>query len=290
MGIRTDMMGSGYATGNYYKDYARKRGNVGTLAEGEGADASQEPAGTGEPKSCREQILEKMEEMAQNIKRGTIQPKFRIGAQEYTIKEWEKLLEKFDAVEEEVLEETEAHVEEVKQQAEETDVKDAAQLLTDEVTKCSYPTDDPKKKHWYITAYGQDGISCKEAYFDGARWINKDLWSFSYTEKGQYEKVMAFLQRFPQDANLRFAAHEDFWKDFLAGKIDEDDFTAFFETTKDGVPDYTYEKDGSTYIDREKIKYAKYMNGFGARFYTAEEMAQMQSEIMRENRKGLKII
>lgn len=298
-----------------------------------------------ETKSYREQILEKMEEMAQNIRNGTIQPKFQIGAQAYTIKEWEKLLEKFDAAEEALREEVQAQIEEREEQAEkeammravqsgeadpektttvsdtaamptagnaagpsvaqtagdtagpgtvqtagsaaEPAIEETAALLTDEITKCSYPTDDPKRKHWYITCYGQDGISCKEAYFDGTRWVNKDLWSFSYTEEGQYEKVMAFLQRFPQDANLRFAAHENFWKDFLAGEIDEDDFTAFFETTKDGVPDYTYEKDGSTYIDREKIKYAKYMNGFGAHLYTAEEMELIKRGILEENKKRL---
>lgn len=338
MGIRTNMMGSGYITENYYRDYTRKRGDAGTSVNGEDAlmpgadqaaedtvkgtdtssnqtDASKEAEGTEEPKSYREQLLEKMEEMAKNIKNGTIQPKFQIGAQEYTIKEWEKLLEKFDAAEDALCEEVEAHIEEIKKQAEEeaakraamfgmpepakmtdtsetveevsekasgtkgmttvseiaagktdveesddTDDTDAVALLTDEVTKCAVPTDDPKKKHWYITCYGQDGISCKEAYYDGTRWVNKDLWSFSYTEEGQYEKVMAFLQRFPQDANLRFASQEDFWKDFLAGEIDEEDFIAFFETTKDGVPEYTYEKDGSTYFDREKAKYAKYMS------------------------------
>lgn len=263
-----------------------------------------------EPKSYREQILEKMEEMAQNIKKGTIQPKFKIGAQEYTIKEWEKLLEKFDAAEEALREEVEAMIEEIKKQAEAealrreaesgmhdpkettyvsetTETQNVAALLTDEITKCSYPTDNPEQKHWYITCYGQGGISCKEAYFDGTRWVNKDLWSFSYTEKGQYEKVMAFLERFPQDANLRFAAHENFWKDFLAGEINEDEFVSFFETTKDGVPDYTYEKDGSTYIDREKVKYAKYMNDFGAHFYTREEMELILRGIMHENRKNM---
>lgn len=122
MGIRTDMMGSGYVTENYYKDYTRRRGNTDTPAKD--TDGSKELAGKEEPKSCREQILEKMEEMAQNIKRGTIQPKFKIGAQEYTIKEWEKLLEKFDAAEEAILEEAKAHAEEVKEQAEETEVKD----------------------------------------------------------------------------------------------------------------------------------------------------------------------
>lgn len=343
MASRTEMIGNKNITDNYYKNYSQKSENAedfGALlqagcgreeqlkaARGQEKDTQASKAGdkgteekTEEPKSYREQILEKMEEMAQNIKNGTIQPKFQIGAQEYTIKEWEKLLADFDDAEETLREEVEAQIEELKKQAEieamrremesgmsasenttyvsenattaatentaETTIGvDAATLLTDEVTKCSYPTDDPKHKHWYITAYGQDGISCKEAYYDGTRWINKDLWSFSYTEEGQYEKVMAFLERFPQDANLRFAAHENFWQDFLAGEIDEDDFVNFFETsTKDGVPYYFYEKDGSTYIDREKIKYAKYMNSFGAQFYTAEEMELMHSEMIREKK------
>lgn len=173
-----------------------------------------------------------------------------------------------------------------------TDPEELVQLLTGEVTKSTFPTDDPAHKHWFITCYGEDGIRCREAYFDGTKWVNKDCWNLSYTEPGQREKVLAFIQRFPQDANLRFASHEEFWKDFLAGEIDEDDFVNFFETStdKDGVPDYTYEKDGSTYIDREKVKYAKYMNGFGAHFYTAEEMDLLWRGIIHENRKGLQKI
>lgn len=173
-----------------------------------------------------------------------------------------------------------------------TDPEELLSLLTDEVTKSTFPTDDPEHKHWFITAYGEDGIRCKEAYFDGTKWVNKDCWSLSYTEPGQYEKVMAFLQRFPQDANLRFASHEEFWKDFLAGEIDEDDFVNFFETStdKDGVPSYTYEKDGSTYIDREKAKYAKYMNDFSFHAYTREEFDLIWRAVIHENRKGLQKI
>lgn len=173
-----------------------------------------------------------------------------------------------------------------------TDPEELLELLTGEVTKSTFPTEDPEHKHWFITCYGQDGIRCKEAYFDGTKWVNRDCWNLSYTEPGQYEKVMAFIQRFPQDANLRFTSHKEFWEDFLAGKIDEDDFVNFFETStdKDGVPNYTYEKDGSTYIDREKAKYAKYMNGFGAHFYTAEEMDLIWRAVIHENRKGLQKI
>ena len=346
MNINQNQFGMSYQSGQrvgYFREYARHNDSDPEMNKAEGTEKE-------EPKSYREQILEKMEEMAQNIRKGTVQPKFQIGAQAYTIKEWEKLLEKFDAAEEALQEAVQAHIEENVKQAEKeaarravqngsdaaikmtymsddarakaaaagktsgtgepvaaetaapatetaamekaaaaagTDMEEVAALLTDEITRCSYPTDNPDQKHWFITCYGQDGISCREAYFDGTKWVNRDLWSFSYTEKGQYEKVMAFLQRFPQDANLRFAAHENFWKDFLAGEIDEDDFTAFFETTKDGVPDYTYEKDGSTYIDKDKIKYAKYMNNFGARLYTREEMELIQRAILNENRKSM---
>lgn len=319
-----------------------------------------------ETKSYREQILEKMAEMEENIRKGTIQPKFQIGAQAYTIAEWEELLQKFDAAEEVLREEVRAQIEEAEKQAEEEalkravlygeddpnnvtrvsdsvpsqtasaasaietaaagttttaemaaaetvaaasilaepaaaapetttvseteDVKAAeetAALLTEEIVKCTYPTDDPKEKHWYVTCFGPDGVSCKEGYFDGTKWVTKDLWSFSYTEKGQYEKILAFLERFASDANLRFAAHENFWQDFLAGKIDEDDFVAFFKTTKDGVPDYTYEKNGSTYIDREKVKYAKYMNTPGSRLYTEAELELILRGIIHENTKNM---
>lgn len=172
------------------------------------------------------------------------------------------------------------------------DAEKVAALLTDEVVKCSFPTDDPKQKHWFVTCFGEDGIMCKEAWFDGTKWVNRDCWDLKYTEPGQREKVLAFIQRFPQDANLRFASHKEFWEDFLAGKIDEDEFVNFFETSTDenGVPNYTYEKDGSTYFDREKVKYAKYMNDFGAHFYTAEEMEMLWRGIIHENRKGLQKI
>lgn len=200
----------------------------------------------GAEKTCREQILEKMAEMARKVKDGTVEPTFQIGSMSYTMKEWEKLLEKFDAAEEALQAEVEAQIEEAEKQAAEealrrelegkadtVETKTAAALLTEEVTKSSFPTEDPRHKHWFITAYGPDGISCKESYFDGSKWVNRDCWGLSYSEEGQYEKVLAFLKRFPADANLRFASREGFWKEFLAGRIDEDAFVDSFESGKD---------------------------------------------------------
>lgn len=239
----------------YYKGYAKQeKAAADASAEKTQAESASENKSE---KTCREQILEKMAEMAKKVKDGTVEPAFQIGSMAYTLKEWDKLLEKFDDAEEALQAEVQAQIEEAEKQAAKealrretegetgTESTKTAALLTDEVTKCSYPTDDPKQKHWFVTAYGADGIFCKEAYFDGTRWVNKDCWKLPFTEAGQYEKVMAFLKRFPSDANLRFAAHENFWKAFLAGEIDEDDFAAFFETAKDGAPDYTYTENGA---------------------------------------------
>lgn len=37
------------------------------------------------------------------------------------------------------------------------------------------------------------------------------------------------------------------------------------------------------YIDKEKAQWVQYMNPLGAKFYTAEEMAQMQVELIKKN-------
>lgn len=57
-----------------------------------------------------EQLQEHMAKMLENIKHGTIQPKIKIGAQEYTQEEWRKLLEKFDEAEEELIEQVEEEI------------------------------------------------------------------------------------------------------------------------------------------------------------------------------------
>lgn len=59
----------------------------------------------------RAQLQEHMAEMMDKIRHGTIQPKIKIGAQEYTQEEWKKLLEKFDEAEEELIEQVKAEIE-----------------------------------------------------------------------------------------------------------------------------------------------------------------------------------
>ncbi len=194
-----------------------------------------------ELKSYRQQLLDKMEEMAENIKNGTIQPKIQTGAQAYTKEEWQKLLREFDDAEADLREEVEEAIAKAREESEkeavaaekseqiQESVVSDMEFLTEEITKCSYKTSGSEGKRWYITCYSKDGISCKEAYQENGKWVNRDLWSLPFTQAGQYEKVISFLERFEKDANLRFAAHEKFWRDFLAGKIDEDDFVASFK-------------------------------------------------------------
>lgn len=277
-------------------------------------------AGVEEKKSLLQQMQEHMALMREKIKNGTIQPTFQTGAQSFTKEEWEKLLEKFDEAEEILRAEIEAEIEAVKESAQKEELTDGAErvevtgetgtgaaaaaaeptaevrenaaadgmdFVTEEITRCTYPSANPDEKRWYITCYTKEGISCKESVYDGTSWTTTDFWSIRFTQDGQYERVLAFLNRFPSDGNLRFAAHENFWQDFLAGDLDEDAFVAFFETTKDGVPDYTITDGDSTYIDKDKVKWAKYMNSFGAQFYTEEEILAWQDAIIRENQKKL---
>ena len=77
----------------------------------------QTPEETAGDTDYRQQLLEHMEEMADRVRHGTIQPKIRIGAQEYTQEEWKKLLEKIDDAEEELQEALRAEIEAMREKA-----------------------------------------------------------------------------------------------------------------------------------------------------------------------------
>ena len=79
------------------------------------------------------------------------------------------------------------------------------------------------------------------------------------------------------------AAHENFGEDYLNGNMDVDGFKEFLEGTNNGIPDYSFTVGDSMYIDKEKAQWAQYMNPLGAKFYTAEEMAKMQAELIEKN-------
>lgn len=156
-------------------------------------------------------------------------------------------------------------------------------VLVSESTKCTYPASSPQEEDvMYITWYTEEGIFCRKAgQSEGYEW------SVYFENKTDYNKVMEFLGSFNREDNLRFAAHENFWRDFLKDEIDIEGFREFFEGTDHGVPDYSITVGDSMYIDKDKIQWAKYMNPLGTRLFTGEEMMRMQEELMEANRAKL---
>lgn len=214
----------------------------------------------------KNKILEK-------IKSGDTEPSYQIGAQTFTEKEWEEFLEKFDSVEDaikELMRERHEKLQEAQEeqktiaQAEDSEVDN---MLFAESTTCTYPTADPTDDDIrYITWYTEEGIFCRKAgQTEGYEW------SIRFESKEQYEKVMELIGQFPSDWNMRFAAHENFWTDFLNGEIDMDGFMEFMKGTNKGVPDYSLAVGDSMYVDKEKMQWAKYLNPLGNRLYTADE-------------------
>lgn len=162
--------------------------------------------------------------------------------------------------------------------------EEQSKLLLTESTSCVYPSADAKKEDdRYITWYTKEGISCRKM------GKTADEWFVPFTDESQYEKVMEFIGQFPSDWNMRFAAHENFWTDFLNNEIDLEGFKEFMKGTDHGVPDYSVRTDdGSIYIDRDKIQWAKYLNSFGNHLYTGEEFRKMWEMEITANAAKLK--
>lgn len=133
MGNDMGVIGGGSFTARQYKGSAKtsgKPGDFGKFLHSEEDKSTQRkeaegPAGEKptrpEPDDAldyRKQLQEHMAQMLENIKHGTIQPKFKIGAQEFTHEEWRDLIEKIDAAEEDLREQLEAELEAAKAEAE----------------------------------------------------------------------------------------------------------------------------------------------------------------------------
>ena len=220
-------------------------------------------------------LEEKINEIFVKVQDGDTEPTYQIGSQSFTEKEWDELMEKYDSVQEAIR----AIMQEEKERAEKEEEQKQAQLLSVETTTCMYETANPKDEDLhYITWYTEDGIFCRKAGQTG-----EYEWVIPLENEEQYEKVMDFIGQFPSDWNLRFAAHENFWNDFLNDAMDMDGFMEFISETNKGVPDFSLVKEESVYVDKEKMQWAKYTNPLDAKFYTAEEMNRMQAEIIAAN-------
>ena len=210
-------------------------------------------------------VQEKIEEIYQKLISGDTEVSYQIGGESMTEKEWEMLLAKFDNIQEDIRELAKEEQEKTLENDRLYALDENGNVLYDnatatlkslisEISMCYY-SDNESEETLYITCYTEDGIFCRrQGQTDGF------LWSMKYSETDQYEKVMNFLNNFNSGDNLRFASHENFWRDFLSGALDTEEFMNFWSTTNNGIPNYTRAVGASTFIDYNKVKFAKYMN------------------------------
>ena len=144
----------------------------------------------------------------------------------------------------------------------------------------------------YITAYTDQGISCKEISDVGGKISQRDLWSLSYDSPDSYEKVQEFLKSFSKDQNLTFAPQEKFWKDFMKGDFDIDGFRAYYDSTDNGK--INVEKalqEGKKLGEVLTEPYAEYINNthFIGKVFTEQEMWDNWNSQIEANQRALGI-
>lgn len=246
-----------------------------TAAE-ENATAAEEATTAGlSIAAYRQMILDHMAQMEEKIERGEIEEKISIGGQSFTQKEWEELLAKFDALMEEIKEAVAEEIEKKKEAAEESDAR--TDMLVSETVQARFPSQEPEK-NLYLIAMDAEGIRCSRA------GSSEYEWQIVFTDESQYQSASEFLEwsKGRMD-NFLFAAHANFWEDYLNGNMDVEAFKEFLEGTDNGIPNYGIGDGENMRIDRDKIGWAKYMNPLGIRFYTGEEFAAMIAKQIEEN-------
>lgn len=262
-------------------------------------------------------IAEHREELYEKLKNNDTEESFQIGGTSFTLKEWEKLLEEFDAVQEEIRKQmaeeqakrqenttSTAEIEETTSvtakdsddvakaagvtqtnsttgvEETEGDVDDSVVgSLTAESTTFTYSSSNENEPDKkYITWYTEEGIYCRE---EGQ--VVGYHFRMTFVDESEYEKVKSFIDSVPENVNMTFAGNRLFWKELLEGKVNEEGFIEWMKTCPDGykTEDITYSKNGSLLLDQEKVGYAVYMNPFLANMvHPGEEMEEYQADSM----------
>lgn len=162
-------------------------------------------------------IRDKINEMYDKVKNNETEESFQIGAGSFTEKEWNKLLEEFDDIQETIRElMREEHAKRQAKQEEREELVDA--LVSESVMSKYYPENGEADGTMYITWYNEDGIFCRKAGMsEGYEW------SISFDSPKQYQMIDDFMRRFDEGDNLKFASNQSFWQDFLSGLVDADE-------------------------------------------------------------------
>lgn len=180
-------------------------------------------------------VQDRREEMERRLHDGVSdEPSYQIGAASYTEKEWGKLLQSFDTIEEEIRREIEMETERAeeekaarelreKEQEEEQrqkkELEDSAHdtepccadaLLADHFV-CSCPeTDGTAGEKRYHTIIDKNSMCCFDP--DG-----NVIWKICFSDITQYETALDFFKNADSGDDLLPACQENFWHDFLNG-------------------------------------------------------------------------
>lgn len=171
-------------------------------------------------------ISQKIEEIQTKLENGDTEESFSIGGSDFTLDEWESLIDKFDAVQQTVREEQQERVEKLKAEQvqeiyenKEMDDAVADSLVSDSVFS-SVSTEEGTAR--YITWSNENGIYCREAGQTTGYYFE-----IPFENASQYEAVQDFMKRIPEDSNMSFASNKDFWMEFLSGNIDDESLSAW---------------------------------------------------------------
>lgn len=189
-------------------------------------------------------VQDKREEFYVKMQTGTFEPSFAIGAGYFTEREWDKLLESFDIVQEALREASEQEAQEKKEDSvvdeDEEDVppKNMEMLMADYMLR-TCPSEDSDEeeegeaKTENIDVLMADYMTCVDSSEDpdkedevymilydenGMRCLNKKTgeieWAIKFTDDTQYDKLQVRLSEIVPGESTAFACQESYWQDF----------------------------------------------------------------------------
>lgn len=148
------------------------------------------------------------------------------------------------------------------------------------------------KKVMYVTHVSETGITCRsfEQSID-----DPPLWEIAFNGPEDYRRTTRFLRRFSEDCNLNFASNETFWKDFLAGRIEEDEFYDFYQNKEQELLKLSGQADGESMINQDNLHYVKYAFDKMPEYTSLEELKEqlagqnaVQKELFRYTPAGVR--
>lgn len=220
----------------------------------------------------QQMLLKHMNQLYEKIKNGETEQEFQIGGQSMTVKEWDELLSRFDTAEDALREISKEDAEYIEESSD--SIKDKTAVLTARYTtyKSQGSYVDPNKPNATVQTgymgrvfYTSEGIIYHRSGYNSKEGTVKDTseWVVKYDSDDDYERIMNFLDKIPEDDSMIFTTRQSFWEDFVSGKIDADSFLEYYQTLDHGTANFIKtDENGKTYLDKEMVS-SEYFQYFG---------------------------